>query len=470
MPLKASQVLESSSIHSHVQLLRSNMRLKRGRGPVTPVSLAKFAVMELGLARHAQRQHDACDVHMINQLRKEALSHQANGGHCGNTPAVSNEIAKLQHEQRDFKQSIQQVSAPEPDSLGSQITPSLQLKNALSRAIKEYQSQSYGVWPIIRSDVLLQQLSMPLFEEPSLLTGHTYQKNASASESSISIENIWIYAGAWLRSFFMSIMQRKRSHQPGYWVLTNTASLYKNPLRGWWWTIAKSSFHYCGSQKGVIGMVALARLFVTFDQCVNDYNSQNTLVECERLLRESEVYSGVNATRLADLSITREWMRTMIWQNALSAGYLSFDSAATSLRFDFPILTGRDLLAALRGFTSEDLLPLGRDQLLKCYEVANTLADTLLCNPALVEQSTLQFGPYDFLHGLYQKILPFLHSDDTLNSILREKTAETLLRAPSRFRPLSLPPSEDVMSTQVDPNTIKEPGYDGQEVIKMMNG
>lgn len=86
--------------------------------------------------------------------------------------------------------------------------------------------------------------------------------------------------------------------------------------------------------------------------------------------------------------------------------------------------------------------------------MANTLADTLLCGPALSEQSTLHFGPYDFLHGIYTKILPFLRSDDALNSILREKTAEALLRAPSRLRTLSLPDLwEDDMTTRKDPIT-----------------
>jgi hypothetical protein len=121
----------------------------------------------------------------------------------------------------------------------------------------------------------------------------------------------------------------------------------------------------------VKGMIALAGLFVTFDQCIKDYTSKDMLVESERLLRESEISSeDVNATRFADLSITKEWMRTMIWQNALSAGYLSFDSQETSLGFIFPVAIGRDLLSALRGFSSDDLLPLGRDQVCKTCSFA----------------------------------------------------------------------------------------------------
>lgn len=131
----------------------------------------------------------------------------------------------------------------------------------------------------------------------------------------------------------------------------------------------------------VKGLIALAGLFVTFDQCIKDYTNKDTLVESERLLRESEISSeDVNATRLADLSITKEWMRTMIWQNALSAGYLSFGSQVTSLSFTFPVVIGRDLLSALRGFSSEDLLPLGRDQVCRgpSFPKIDTESDRIL--------------------------------------------------------------------------------------------
>lgn len=95
------------------------------------------------------------------------------------------------------------------------------------------------------------------------------------------------------------------------------------------------------------------------------------------------------------------------------------------------------------------------DQLLKCFEVANALADTLLCSSALSGSSTLCFGPHEFLHGLYQKLQPFLIQDHTLDSILREKTAQALLSVPSRLWNLSLeqPTELDTVSTM---NTTNE--------------
>jgi hypothetical protein len=69
---------------------------------------------------------------------------------------------------------------------------------------------------------------------------------------------------------------------------------------------------------------------------------------------------------------------------------------------------------------------------LKCFEVANSLADTILLTLSGAG-SRLELGPQDFLHALYQKITPFLDQDEMLKSILRAKTAEALVTAPARL-------------------------------------
>lgn len=72
-------------------------------------------------------------------------------------------------------------------------------------------------------------------------------------------------------------------------------------------------------------------------------------------------------------------------------------------------------------------------QLLKCFEVANSLADTVLCTSSLASYyQNCHFGPQDLLHALYQKLFPFLEQDQMLNSILRTKAAEALVKAPAR--------------------------------------
>ncbi|KAJ9273351.1 hypothetical protein DTO212C5_425 [Paecilomyces variotii] len=192
----------------------------------------------------------------------------------------------------------------------------------------------------------------------------------------------------------------------------------------------------------VQGLLELARLFVAFAQCIasnSSYPFTDKLVTTEDFLHGLSMQRDQAAfVRLADYHITKEWMRTIIWQQALSLGLLSSTSYNALMTFTFPSYVGRDLLSSLKDYNAEDLLPLGRDQLLKCFEVANSLADTLLCNPAVSADSRFRLGPLEFLHGLYQKLSPFLEQDPILNSILRQKTAEALLRAPSRLWTLDI--------------------------------
>jgi hypothetical protein len=75
---------------------------------------------------------------------------------------------------------------------------------------------------------------------------------------------------------------------------------------------------------------------------------------------------------------------------------------------------------------------LTRLQLLKCFEVTNSLADVVLYTPSVLSYD-FQLGPQDYLHALYQKLLPFLEQDPMLKSILHAKTAEALVTAPARL-------------------------------------
>ncbi|PYI18421.1 hypothetical protein BO86DRAFT_406356 [Aspergillus japonicus CBS 114.51] len=190
----------------------------------------------------------------------------------------------------------------------------------------------------------------------------------------------------------------------------------------------------------VKGLLELGRLFATFDGTCSGRGSASSLgsVEC---LAEAEAalavpspgQEGGPSTRLADYCITKEWMRTMIWQKALAQRLLSSTSCLELMTFRFPAVVGRSLLGSLQGFTESDLLPLGRDQLLKCFEVTNSLADTILLTGSSAVHSTLQWRPQDFLHALYQKLLPFLKQDPMLEALLRAKTAEALVKAPARL-------------------------------------
>ncbi|KAJ5105406.1 hypothetical protein NUU61_002753, partial [Penicillium alfredii] len=189
----------------------------------------------------------------------------------------------------------------------------------------------------------------------------------------------------------------------------------------------------------VQGLLDLVKLFTAFDRISVSRKARVGNASITDLIATEEALSSVLltitehiSTRTADCHITREWMRTILWQEALSLGLLSSGSGTAVMTFGFPAQVSRDLLRALRHFSETDLLPLGRDQLLKCFEVANSLADTVLFTSATCH-SGFELGPQDFLHALYQKLLPFLEQDSVLKSILRAKTAEILVMAPARL-------------------------------------
>lgn len=117
------------------------------------------------------------------------------------------------------------------------------------------------------------------------------------------------------------------------------------------------------------GLLELVKLFIAFDQISVRRNSRPGIILATHLTdTEAKIASlcftmdNHVSTRTADYYITREWMRTILWQEALTMGLLSSSACTSVLAFGFPAQVGRALLQALRGFSETDLLPLGRDQ------------------------------------------------------------------------------------------------------------
>ncbi|KAE8137628.1 hypothetical protein BDV38DRAFT_271209 [Aspergillus pseudotamarii] len=129
---------------------------------------------------------------------------------------------------------------------------------------------------------------------------------------------------------------------------------------------------YLAGNEYAQGLLELAKLFAAFDSISlkrstsasnPDAISADCLTETEAALSMLSLGEDGRATvRMADYCITKEWMRTIIWQEALSRQMLSSKAYAKLLTFKFPACVSRDLLHSLQGFSESDLLPLGRDQ------------------------------------------------------------------------------------------------------------
>lgn len=251
------------------------------------------------------------------------------------------------------------------------------------------------------------------------------------------------------------------------------------------------------------GLVELGSLFAVFDSTFRHrprhVSEQSPPVSDKQLLVAVHNSLTINMPRpatydplrRADYYITKQWMKVLLWQQAMSRGLLSSASDVESMTFLFPSQIAQELLASMTRISQDDLLPLGRDQvrsvfrtlvaipwlirtkLMKVFEITNTLADVILCVPAASippreqlghrfdqhshyrphSRECCRYGPADFLHGLFQTISPFLKDARRLDVILRQKAAEALLRAPSRVLSKSIGCSSGGSGWSVEENT-----------------
>ncbi|KAL2834620.1 hypothetical protein BJY01DRAFT_259489 [Aspergillus pseudoustus] len=395
----------------------------------------------------------------------------------------------------------------------SKVAPDCISKSVLAVIVRRYQQSSYGVWPVINADALLQEIKSgepedfdpqaaifyclvtslcaatmaqlhlaPISDGNSLVdsmvlaqTCQRIRDNSNCDRGNPGINSI-------LTSFFLHVYHAKLNQRTSAMICIQDAiagarilrldkpslqslSLSENKLivnkdlifpllwvteRGYAlhlnispsYTSVPSVMELASGptvDPQARGVLHLVRLFVAFDHISLHRRSHTSVASASYLVdTENELASdrlsmgGQISARTADCHITREWMRTILWQEALALGFLSSTSYMALTSFGFPGQIGRDLLVSLQYFTAADLLPLGRDQLFKCFEIASTLADTILLTPT-TSHLGCEFGPQDFLHALYQKLLPSLEQDLLLKSNLHSKMAKVLVVAPNRL-------------------------------------
>lgn len=61
----------------------------------------------------------------------------------------------------------------------------------------------------------------------------------------------------------------------------------------------------------------------------------------------------------ADLLISRQWLKTMVWQLCVTKGLLSSASMNESMSFHYPVTIARDVVAVSRNFHRESFEPHG---------------------------------------------------------------------------------------------------------------
>ncbi|KAL2818584.1 hypothetical protein BJX63DRAFT_57827 [Aspergillus granulosus] len=207
-----------------------------------------------------------------------------------------------------------------------------------------------------------------------------------------------------------------------------------------------------------IGFRCLADLYRPFDQsflsCWNGTDrssSRELLIRLEEHLQQAVPADlGLPDILSADLRVSQQWLRTMIWQLATSAGFLSSTPSHPCLGFAYPLQIARDLSLATWKLSKESLETHGVG--LKIFEITCTLTDVMACmSPAGLRSSSFDLGPQDYLKHFCTLIHGLPGGETKFMPLLLAKVSQTF---PSMLAPvtrhLGLPVQDHVASAEMD--------------------
>lgn len=158
--------------------------------------------------------------------------------------------------------------------------------------------------------------------------------------------------------------------------------------------------------------------------------------------------SMLSMMQRADLCITREWLRTLVWRLAMSQTLLSSRSPKECLSLLFPVRLSQTLRQLVSSMSRQDIEVHGTSITQKLFEITDTIADVLIHVPAAtLDETALRIDDFLFILDF---VLLIPHLDHTRRGILLEKLErlqtmfpEVLSNASSPNLPLDVhsPPS-----------------------------
>ncbi|OGM49554.1 maltase [Aspergillus bombycis] len=129
--------------------------------------------------------------------------------------------------------------------------------------------------------------------------------------------------------------------------------------------------------------------------------------------------SMLSETQQADLVITRQWMRTLLWQMAMSNWLLSSRPLCPSLSLELPLRLSSQLRQFLTKISQNTIRVHGSSILTKLVEIINIIADVVIHLPqASLELTTSRIGDIVFMKSV---VFSFHNLQQVSKDILIEK-------------------------------------------------
>ncbi|KAF4628530.1 hypothetical protein G7Y89_g9619 [Cudoniella acicularis] len=160
------------------------------------------------------------------------------------------------------------------------------------------------------------------------------------------------------------------------------------------------------------GFLDLVSLFQNFDDDflslwnISNSNkdsatSPQSLIQLQNILKFA-IPNVAERTEIqqADLLVSRQWLKTMVWQLCVTKRLLSSNSSNESMSFHYPITIAREVVLVSRLLSPKAFEANGIGILEKVFDIGCSLADVLLLHPKYVSLSGMEIGPKDYLMEL----------------------------------------------------------------------
>ncbi|KAK9323785.1 hypothetical protein V1517DRAFT_86893 [Lipomyces orientalis] len=289
----------------------------------------------------------------------------------------------------------------------------------------------------------LQREGWFFLREATTLYSTRTVKSDDTSEEAMYLESLW-------QNLYWLLLVSERSHAIRRYrpitlqITSETLPLNENSSE------VRAGFRY------------LVELFRPFDETFMAlWNKADALCLPPSLVAlEQRVLAAVPASAVdlsddqtANLRVSQQWLRTMIWRLSTSLGFLSSSSINECMTFRYPLLIARDLTLSTFKLPQQSMEVHGIGLTEKVYDVACTVTDVLSCIPSIeAKTSCFELGPEDYLNYFFSLIYK-------------------LRGGKSRFLPLLLRIVNQTLPSMISPITrhlqIPSPGISQDGVLAM---
>lgn len=187
-------------------------------------------------------------------------------------------------------------------------------------------------------------------------------------------------------------------------------------------------------QPPLAGFIHLVNVYKPFDDAFvalwnktrNDCSPSYLSTLQKQLTEALPGYLGSTESQAAELRVSQQWLRTMVWQLSIQNGCLSSSHDDPSMTFSYPVKISRDLITMTSGFSQQSMEVHGVGLVEKLFDVACSLTDVLSLLPT--PSDPFAIGPRDYLNQFLSLLSSLRNGDNRFLPLLLQKVHEVLPR------------------------------------------